>query len=65
MYTAVLLFCLAYLIDHGGWIDWLAYIILLINQLIKLNFEEKMLEKKFENYKSYRRETKRLIPFLY
>ncbi len=40
-------------------------VIFTINQILKINYEEKILLKKISGYKQYTQRTKRLIPFLY
>jgi protein-S-isoprenylcysteine O-methyltransferase Ste14 len=40
-------------------------ILMVIDLVIKLNYEEKLLSLKFEEYVSYRKKTFRLIPFIY
>ncbi|SMN16527.1 hypothetical protein CRYPA_303 [uncultured Candidatus Thioglobus sp.] len=64
MYTSVLLFCLALMLSNPHWIAQLIMIILLINLILKSNFEEKLLSKRFKNYSEYRQNTGRFIPFL-
>ena len=65
MYTSVLL-CTAGLLAAGfSWLR-LVYAMLLLGVLVlKLLWEEEMLSRKFEGYKAYQKQTKRLLPFLY
>lgn len=65
MYLAVLLLCLGYIIQKLDFVNIVIYIVLLINLLLKLHWEEKLLIEKFENYKFYQQKTKKLIPFIF
>lgn len=65
MYTAIMLGALGLLISYFSWVRLVMVISLAIVLIIKLTWEEKMLLQKFEGYPSYRRHTKRLIPFLF
>ena len=64
MYTAVIAVCLALALDAPSWLDILVLVILIINQWIKLRYEEGLLEQRFETYSSYKQRTKALIPFI-
>lgn len=65
MYTAVLIGCAALLIHEFSIIRLLMFITLTLVLLIKLNWEEKMLNEKFIDYKNYTKTSYKLIPFLY
>lgn len=65
MYTAVLIGCAALLIHEFSIVRLLMFVSLTLVLLIKLNWEEKMLSKKFIGYTSYTKTSYRLIPFLY
>jgi len=41
------------------------FLVLLISTMLKLEEEEKILNKNFEDYHQYQKKTKRLIPFVY
>lgn len=65
MYTAVLLVTLAWVLalpTGGAFFMW---IILCIDLIIKLHYEERMLMRTFARYASYMRISKRLLPFVY
>lgn len=64
MYTAVLLFC-AGMVDWEKTADILLFALLLITLLVKLTYEERMLNRKFEVYRHYQEASFRLIPFLF
>ena len=64
IYTAVLMITLAYLINTPKILNYIMWIILLLVLVIKLNYEEKLLMKRFPDYREYKARTKRLIPFV-
>ena len=63
MYTSVLLSCLALVLSNPHWIAQLVMAVLLINLILKSNFEEKLLLKRFKGYSKYRQKTGRFLPF--
>jgi protein-S-isoprenylcysteine O-methyltransferase Ste14 len=65
MYLAVILFSLSVVIDKPSSLRILIVILLIINLLIKIEFEEKILMKEFKEYGSYIKETRKLLPFIY
>ena len=65
MYSSVLLFSLTLMIDQFNFLRLTVYLILLINLLIKLHYEENLLLKTFSEYSEYRKKTKKLIPYIY
>lgn len=65
MYLAVLLLCLSFIWLTFTWLNIIVYCILLIDLLIKLHWEEKLLSEKFEDYRNYQQRTKKLIPFIF
>lgn len=64
MYTAVLLGCMALVIQEFTYSRLLIQVALTIVLAIKLRWEEQMLCQKFNGYKAYMKETKRIIPFV-
>jgi protein-S-isoprenylcysteine O-methyltransferase Ste14 len=65
MYTAVLLVCLSWMLSSGAWFDVLLFVMLSINQWIKLSYEESLLIKIFpKEYPRYIDNSKALIPFI-
>ncbi len=64
MYTSVLLFCLALTLSNPHYFGQLVMLILLIDSILKSNFEEKLLNKRFKNYPKYQQQTGRFLPFL-
>jgi protein-S-isoprenylcysteine O-methyltransferase Ste14 len=62
MYTAVLLFSLALLVNHFTWTRLAVWLVLLTDLLVKLSYEEKLMAERFKEYSSYREKTWGLIP---
>lgn len=65
MYAAVLLAGLALVLDQPSVTRVAAYAVLAVDLLLKLSYEERLLEREYPEYGAYRARTKRLIPFLY
>ncbi len=65
MYTSVLGITGIYVIDSYTLFNLMMYVILIIDLLMKLNYEEKLLLKRFPEYEDYRKRTKRIIPYLF
>ncbi len=65
MYTSLLVLTLILVINFFSWQRLVFWFILLIDLIIKLHYEESVLEKHFYNYKDYQQKTKKLIPFIY
>jgi len=65
MYTAVLLLLIAFLINDYTHLRFVVLIIVLIDLLVKMNVEEKLLIAHYADYKAYMRHTKRLVPLVY
>ena len=65
MYTGLLLAMLALVFDK--WTIWRSaiWLILLANLLEKLSYEERLLAQRFPAYADYRRQTRKLLPFVY
>lgn len=65
MYTSIIMFTLPELVNSYTIWRLLLILLLYLTLILKINFEEKNLLQQFPNYKDYRKETKRIIPFLY
>lgn len=66
MYASVLLVAFSLILNYPALPRIIAGIILLIDLIIKINFEEKFLEEHFgEKYISYKKKTYKLIPNIY
>jgi protein-S-isoprenylcysteine O-methyltransferase Ste14 len=65
MYAAVLLFCFSLFLNRITLLSAAMFVILLIDLVIKLHFEEHLLQRQFPPYAAYMKKTWRLIPFIY
>ena len=65
MYAALLLATLPLIIDVFTPVRLLLWLALLIDLLLKLNYEEKLLTEKLPGYADYMRSSARLIPFIF
>jgi protein-S-isoprenylcysteine O-methyltransferase Ste14 len=65
MYLALLLTTLPLIINYFSVFRLLGWIMLLVNLLLKLNYEEGLLSEKLDGYHKYAGETYKIIPFLY
>jgi protein-S-isoprenylcysteine O-methyltransferase Ste14 len=65
MYTGGTLIALAWVCDDFSVLRVLAAVVLLADFVIKMKYEETLLEERFPEYPEYIRRTKRLVPFLY
>jgi protein-S-isoprenylcysteine O-methyltransferase Ste14 len=62
MYTSVLMVTLSYSSSAVTGILWLLLLTVLI---VKLRYEEVLLEARFKDYKAYIKKTKRLVPYIW
>ncbi len=66
MYLAVLLGAVGMLVNQYTPLRIGITVTLLVDLIIKMIYEERLLQKKFgEEYREYRKKTKRLIPFIF
>ena len=65
MYAALLLGCLALVANAPTWWRWALWIVLTVDLVVKLRYEEGLLAAHYPGYVDYMRQTKRLIPFIY
>ncbi len=65
MYLALLLTTLPLLIDKFSILRLLLWIILLIDLVLKINYEEKLLVAEVDGYENYMKDSYRLIPFIH
>ena len=65
MYSSVILFSFGMLIMNPVWQMYSALFLLVVDLVMKLRFEEKKLEQKFEEYREYKKRTYYLIPYIY
>jgi protein-S-isoprenylcysteine O-methyltransferase Ste14 len=64
MYSAVLLTMWPLIIDRYSLFRLTVGLILTVDLLMKIRYEEGLLKKRFPEYEAYRKATKRLIPFV-
>lgn len=65
MYTAVLLVFLALVLNSFTWWRGVLWIVLLVDLVMKLTYEEHLLVQQFKEYRDYQNQTKRLVPGVY
>ncbi|MFA5417997.1 MAG: isoprenylcysteine carboxylmethyltransferase family protein [Bacteroidales bacterium] len=65
MYLAQVVVVVPLVVEYFTWIRLAVIIILIVNLLVKIQFEEKQLESHFPGYAEYRQKTWKLIPFIY
>lgn len=65
MYTGLLLFGLGLLLGAPSPLRAAFWLLLLVNLLVKLHYEEGLLAAKFGEYGEYQQRTKKLVPFIY
>lgn len=65
MYTSVILFAIGAVHMQYTLYRLMAAVLLIVVLIIKLNYEEKLLLKKFPEYKNYMNSSWRLVPYIY
>ena len=65
LYTAVLLIAGSLAFDQASWLRMVAWVLLLVVLLMKMDYEEGLLLTKFPGYSDYKKKTWRLIPMVY
>ena len=65
MYTSVLVITLAWMVEHPFPFRMVLWVGLVVTLWVKLRYEESLLMERFPEYDTYRRQTKRLIPFVW
>jgi protein-S-isoprenylcysteine O-methyltransferase Ste14 len=65
MYSALLVTALGLTLAASLPWRWLLWLALLINLMVKLRYEERLLGGHFSGYEAYRRQTWRLLPWVY
>jgi protein-S-isoprenylcysteine O-methyltransferase Ste14 len=65
MYLAVIIFALSIVSEKMSYIRVLFLLFLIIDLLIKIEFEERILVKEFKDYSNYKKVTRKLIPYIY
>ncbi len=65
MYTSIIVAVLPLIIDQFSILRLIAYLVICIDLIIKLNYEETMLKLHFKDYNTYCKNTYRIIPYVY
>jgi len=65
MYLSVLLFCAPIALEKGNIISLSLLLVLLVDLILKIEYEEELLKSKFSDYRNYCKGSKKLIPFIY
>lgn len=65
MYATVISLSLIWIVFDFTYIRFVVFILLVINMLIKMYYEENILLNSLEGYKEYASKSKRIIPFIY
>jgi protein-S-isoprenylcysteine O-methyltransferase Ste14 len=65
MYLALILLSFSLLLEKFTILRLFICLVLLINLLIKIGYEEKILASNYPGYKQYQQGTKKLFPFIY
>jgi protein-S-isoprenylcysteine O-methyltransferase Ste14 len=65
MYSSGALYLICLIINEFSLLRLISLIVLIAVFLTKISMEEKILEKNFTGYKSYKAGTRKLIPFIY
>ena len=65
MYLTIVLTLSPLLITEFSLLRLFIFVVLLIDLILKLNYEEKLLKTAFTDYQEYQKKTYRLIPFIY
>lgn len=65
MYASLLLITLGLVLDAPSALRWALWAVLLVDLLVKLNYEERMLHAVHPEYEPYAERSKRLLPFIY
>ena len=65
MYTSLLLITMAWMIEQPLPFRLALWVGLVMTLWFKLHYEEGLLMERFPEYDAYRRQTKRLIPFVW
>ena len=65
MYATLLLGALALVLNAPTPLRAAVWVVLLVDLVLKLNYEERLLVESFPSYAEYRQRSKRLLPFVY
>ena len=65
MYTALLLCTFAMVFDEFSYMRFIVWVLLGIDLVVKLTYEERLLTQHFQEYSDYQQQTARLVPFVF
>ena len=65
IYTAVLMIVGGYVINTPTSVNIILYVVLIVDLIVKLKYEEMLLKERFSDYETYKSKTKALIPYLF
>jgi protein-S-isoprenylcysteine O-methyltransferase Ste14 len=65
MYTSQILFAGTLLANYFSFFRLSVFVLLFVDFLFKMRYEENLLKEHFTNYQEYKKKSYRLIPFLY
>jgi protein-S-isoprenylcysteine O-methyltransferase Ste14 len=65
MYLAIFLALLPLVIEYFSFSRLIVYLALIINQVFKIEYEEKKLTKEFDYYRDYKMSSWKLLPYIY
>lgn len=65
MYLSIFIVFVPLLIDEFSYLRLAILIVLFINQVIKLHFEESLLSERFPEYQEYKKKSWRLLPLIF
>jgi protein-S-isoprenylcysteine O-methyltransferase Ste14 len=65
MYLSLILFIGPMIINDYSFLRLFVFGIMVADLFVKLNWEEKLLNERFQTFKEYRKKTKRIFPFIY
>jgi protein-S-isoprenylcysteine O-methyltransferase Ste14 len=65
MYATLILGSLALVLDAPTWWRWLVWGVLVVDLVVKLTYEERLLTAHFPAYAAYQQASKRLVPWVW
>lgn len=65
MYTAVILYCLSFLMSDTSMLNAMIFIVLMFDLVLKIFVEENLLIDRFSDYSEYMKKTWRVIPLVF
>lgn len=65
MYASVILFCAVLLATKVNVVSSVIFVILLLDLVLKLRHEERLLSERFPDYREYQKRTRMIIPFIF